>query len=273
MFHPAPLARTRRQSALAPTPKVTKDSPCAHIELIPVDERTVILPWGSHEEHGPLLPADTDTKLANHVSSAVAEFVERCTVLPAIPYGISTEHLGFPSTVSLTSATAFSYLQEVLESTARTDPDLIVIINGHGGNDYIARAVAAEFNYKHDKTKVLICHVVSEDARKLSLDRLGHFDAHAGSAETSLMSAIDDRISEDLIGGTYAAETVTERGMLRLFPSHELAADGIITTNREIVVDPSLGRAMLSVAINDISGSITRTRAAVQRHGMRRRPT
>jgi mycofactocin precursor peptide peptidase len=69
----------------------------------------LIIPVGSVEQHGPHLPLDTDTRIATAVARSVADRLadrneSNWTLAPAIGYGASGEHEGFPGTVSIGSS-------------------------------------------------------------------------------------------------------------------------------------------------------------------------
>ena len=74
----------------------------------------VILPAGSVEQHGPHLPAGTDTLAANIIGHAVAERMDGL-VLPATPLGVTPMHMPFAATVTLTPDT---FMQVVTETCA-----------------------------------------------------------------------------------------------------------------------------------------------------------
>ena len=66
----------------------------------------LIIPVGSVEQHGPHLPLDTDTRIATAVARSVAARLadrneSNWVLAPAIGYGASGEHEGFPGTVSI----------------------------------------------------------------------------------------------------------------------------------------------------------------------------
>src|SRR3954470_23135726 len=66
----------------------------------------VLVPVGSTEQHGPHLPLNTDTVIAQAVAQLTARFLadkrsEHVLLAPAITYGASGEHAGFPGTVSI----------------------------------------------------------------------------------------------------------------------------------------------------------------------------
>ena len=52
----------------------------------------VLVPVGSVEQHGPHLPLDTDTVVAEAVTRGVAERIHGAWVAPSVAYGASGEH-------------------------------------------------------------------------------------------------------------------------------------------------------------------------------------
>lgn len=139
--------------------------------------RTLLLPLGSLEQHGPHLPLDTDTRIAEAVTARAGQRATYPTVVaPALPYGASGEHEGFAGTVSLGSAALAAVLVELIRSATRTF-SRVVLVSAHGGNLDGVRAALA---------------VLREERR----DAVGWFpavpdgDAHAGQTETSLLLAI-----------------------------------------------------------------------------------
>jgi mycofactocin precursor peptide peptidase len=134
----------------------------------------LIIPLGSTEQHGPHLPLDTDTRIAAAVASAVAERLGGDWLLaPAIGYGASGEHEGFPGTVSIGSAALQHLLVEFARSACNWASRL-VFVNGHGGN--VEAMVAATTLLREEGRDVAWCSCTVADA-----------DAHAGHTETSVL--------------------------------------------------------------------------------------
>lgn len=140
---------------------------------------TVVLPLGACEQHGPHLPLDTDSAVAQEVSRrAVGEVVPQHDVLlaPAQPYAASGEHEGFPGTVSIGHEALELLLVELGRSVSRWARRLLVV-NGHGGNLAGLRRAVARLREEGRDAAWWHCAVPGADA-------------HAGRAETSLMSAV-----------------------------------------------------------------------------------
>jgi creatinine amidohydrolase/Fe(II)-dependent formamide hydrolase-like protein len=106
------------------------------------------LPMGATEQHGPHLPFDTDTVLAEAFTRAV---IARWSAtydlwqLPALPHGLSREHAWASGTVSLSVEAMTALLRKVAHEIAGALPKRnLVAINGHGGNRGILEAISRE---------------------------------------------------------------------------------------------------------------------------------
>ncbi|CAO5172460.1 Mycofactocin precursor peptide peptidase [Frankia sp. AiPs1] len=93
----------------------------------------LVLPVGSTEQHGPHLPLDTDMRVAMAVSLGLADRLTPLLVAPALPFGASGEHAGFPGTLSLGTEVLARVMIEIVRSADDTASG-VVLVNGHGGN-------------------------------------------------------------------------------------------------------------------------------------------
>ncbi|MFF0224128.1 mycofactocin biosynthesis peptidyl-dipeptidase MftE [Streptomyces sp. NPDC004629] len=134
----------------------------------------VLVPLGSTEQHGPHLPLSTDTVIARAVAERAAGLLPgTALVAPALPYGASGEHAGFPGTVSLGHEALRAVLVETVRSLAlwagRT-----AFVNGHGGNHETLKAAVGALRREGHDVGWTGCDVPGGDA-------------HAGVTETSLL--------------------------------------------------------------------------------------
>ena len=140
---------------------------------------TILIPLGSTEQHGPHLPLDTDTRIASAVAAAAVEELSRGSrpdanlVAPAIAYGASGEHEGFPGTVSIGTEALEAVLVEYGRSACGWAAR-IVFVNGHGGNLEALRAAVRLL--RSEGRDAAWCPCVAENG-----------DAHAGHTETSVL--------------------------------------------------------------------------------------
>ncbi|NDW06644.1 creatininase family protein [Jiella pacifica] len=106
-----------------------------------------VLPIAAIEQHGPHLPLGTDAHLADAmVETVIARLPDdlAATFLPTFRFGKSTEHTGFPGTLSLDWRTMTSALIEIGEGLADAGFRRIVIVNAHGGNTPVMDTAALE---------------------------------------------------------------------------------------------------------------------------------
>lgn len=99
-----------------------------------------ILPWGATEAHNYHLPYGTDTLEVTAIaveSARVAwEAGARVVVLPTIPFGVNTGQLDIPLTINMNPSTQLNVLADIAISLESQGIDKLVILNGHGGNDF-----------------------------------------------------------------------------------------------------------------------------------------
>lgn len=137
----------------------------------------LLVPLGATEQHGPHLPLATDTIIATALAERAALERPGLAVAPALPYGASGEHAGFPGTLSLGRDALTAALVELVRSADHFAD--VVLVSWHGGNaEAVGRAIARS---RRDGRRA--------SCWEPSLAAVGG-DAHAGRIETSLMLAI-----------------------------------------------------------------------------------
>jgi mycofactocin system creatininase family protein len=205
--------------------------------------RTLVVPVGSVEQHGPHLPLFTDVAIAEAVARRVVGDDPALVLAPAVPYGAAGEHEGFPGTVSIGHEALRLLLVELGRSACRWASRL-VFVNGHGGN--VASLVEA----------VTLLRYEGRDAAWVPCMASGvSGDAHAGRTETSVMLALDPgRVREDA-----AAPGATEP-LRELLPRMRAGGVAAVSPNG-VLGDPTgasadEGRALLAAIAAAVAAAI-----------------
>ena len=111
----------------------------------------VVLPWGATEAHNYHLPYATDNIQNDYVAAEAARKAwaqgAKVVVLPCIPFGVNTGQLDITLDMNLSPSTQLAIVRDMVQVLARQGIPKLVILNGHGGNDFrqILRELQAEF--------------------------------------------------------------------------------------------------------------------------------
>jgi creatinine amidohydrolase len=164
-------------------PYILAETTWKTVDATPYD--VAILPWGATEAHNYHLPYGTDTVQAAEVAARAAaaawERGARVVVLPAIPFGVNTTQLDIKLCLNLNPSTQAALLADLVASLDGQGVHKLVIVNGHGGNDF--RQMIRELQ---PKTRVFLSMInwwSCVDASAF-IEEAGD---HAGEAETAAM--------------------------------------------------------------------------------------
>jgi len=209
---------------------------------VPAAGALVLVPVGSTEQHGPHLPLTTDTLIARAVAERVAaRLPEPVLVAPAIAYGNSGEHAGFPGTVSIGHEVLRAVLVETVRSLALWAGP-VVFVNGHGGNVRTLQDAVPAMRAEGHCVAWTPCEFPG--------------DAHAGRSETSVLLHLapdEVRLSDAAAGD--------RRPLADLMP--RLVAGGVRSVSPNGVLgdqtraDEAGGRALLDALVEDTVLRIT----------------
>lgn len=193
--------------------------------------RTVVLPIGSIEQHGPHLPNGTDTMAAELVAEEVAARLD-AIYTPFCPYGVTPIHAGHPGSVTLRRETFEAVLQDVCTELIRAGAQTVILVNWHEGNIASMNAVATDLQDRYDVTFVAAqaCYT----AQRLYRPEGGEL-THGGGIETLAVLAYDETLVQiDRVGEPTRPAGAFEMDEMRRSPEvygyitdvTELADDG-----------------------------------------------
>jgi creatinine amidohydrolase len=151
-----------------------------------------VLPLAATEQHGPHLPLGTDVMIAQAYLERVRELLPAtlpATFLPIQPVGISTEHIDYPGTLTLSTEQALRDWMALGISVARAGIRKLVIVTSHGGNSAAMTLVAQDLRAKHGLLAVTTgwARFGAPDGL-FTAEELRH-GVHGGAVETSIMLA------------------------------------------------------------------------------------
>jgi creatinine amidohydrolase len=152
-----------------------------------------ILPLGAHEYHGPHLPLDTDTLIAEGIAERLKNALPadlEVLFLDADPIGYSVEHADREGTRSLAWNEAVEGWLDMAENLASNGVRKLILLNAHGGNSPLLTVVATEARVRFNMLCVATSWtrfgvpegVITPDDKAV--------DIHGGAIETSVMLAL-----------------------------------------------------------------------------------
>jgi len=104
------------------------------------DFEVAILPWGATEAHNYHLPYGTDVLESESIAAAAAARAwgkgARAVVLPTVPFGVNTSQIEIKLDINLNPSTQFAILRDIVDVLEHQKVPKLVIMNGHGGNDF-----------------------------------------------------------------------------------------------------------------------------------------
>jgi creatinine amidohydrolase len=164
-------------------PFVVAETNWKHVRETPYE--VLVLPWGATEAHNYHLPYGTDVFESAAVAEAAAgiawERGARVAALPALPFGVNTGQLDIPLTINLNPSTQLAILRDVVESLEMQAIPKLVVLNGHGGNDF--KPILRELQGATDVFVTLVNWWTCVDAKEY----FGTPGDHGGELETSVM--------------------------------------------------------------------------------------
>jgi creatinine amidohydrolase len=160
------------------------------------DAKFAVLPVGSFEQHGDYLPLITDTVIASAISRELSNAYPLLQ-LPPITISCSHEHSAWHGTVSISSSTLHSMVNDIYRSIADSGLTALVVLNCHGGN-YVLANIVQEGNAQRKRMALFPSGRDWAEARQSArLVTSSHEDMHAGELETSILLHANPELVRD----------------------------------------------------------------------------
>lgn len=149
--------------------------------------RVALQPIGATEQHGPNLALGTDFVVADAIARRVAgRLGERALLLPALPFGLSHHHTGFPGTVTLAPETVTALCLDVARSVKSQGIGALVFVNGHNGNTAVLNVAATRIRYELGMTAAVAFYFQQASDRVRAHGKTERY-GHACEVETSVL--------------------------------------------------------------------------------------
>ena len=146
-----------------------------------------ILPLGATEQHGPHLPQNTDTVLAEALALDVAKKTSGL-VLPSVQVGYSWSWRDYPGTLTYSFDTFREVVKDLARSVHRSGCRALMTLSGHGANPVPLKMTARELV---DELDLKVLNVFYPGLDEVMADaespQWAPMNFHAEEFETSLM--------------------------------------------------------------------------------------
>ncbi|MBM7048655.1 MULTISPECIES: creatininase family protein [Rhizobium] len=152
-----------------------------------------VLPLGAYEQHGPHLPFETDTLIAEGIVSRLKVALPAnlpVTFLAVEPVGYSVEHMDVAGSRTLDSDEAIRRWLGIAERMSGLGIRKLVMLNAHGGNSPLMTIVATEARVRFAMLAVATSWTRFGIPDGLIAPDDKAIDIHGGDIETSVMLAL-----------------------------------------------------------------------------------
>src|ERR1700691_243397 len=154
-------------------------------DAITQSQGTCLLPFGILEKHGPHLPLGTDL-LDVRYAALHAAAQNYTLVFPEYYFGQIFEAKQEPGTIAYSHELQLALLQETTDEMARNGCKKIIIVNGHGGNEWMLRYFAqTQLEKPHDYVVYLFDKRSPDKGGPQKKSSMTNW--HAGEDETAKM--------------------------------------------------------------------------------------
>jgi creatinine amidohydrolase len=172
-----------------------------------------VLPWGATEAHNYHLPYATDNYQVDYIAKESAQLAwqngTKVLVLPTIPFGVNTGQLDVSYCINMNPSTQLAILKDICGVIIRHGATKLVILNGHGANNF--NALIRELAGIYPDLLVFAVNWFQSAPVKDFFENPGD---HADEMETSVMMKLHPELVLSLdVAGDGATKKFTPEGM------------------------------------------------------------
>ena len=177
------------------------------------DYSVAILPWGATEAHNYHLPYATDNYQVDGIIDTAAKKAwqsgAKIIVLPTVPYGVQTGQMDLKLCMNILPSTQLVILKDTCDVLQRANIKKLVILNGHGGNDF--KTMIRELSFHFPDIFVCCINWFRAVPRDTYFDEM--IGDHADEMETSVMLHLHPELVHPTNAGDGAAKKWTFKAM------------------------------------------------------------
>lgn len=150
--------------------------------------KTIIIPFGSIEEHGSHLPLLTDAIHIYEVAKEASKIIP-VYIAPPVYYGICRSTRDHCGTVTVSGETLRGLVKDIVQSLYRHGMRSFILLSGHAGGTHMAAILEAGEWLKETMPQIKIAIVsISDLVASIESGIIEtEKDSHAGEVETSLI--------------------------------------------------------------------------------------
>jgi creatinine amidohydrolase len=159
-----------------------------------LQQRVVVIPAGTLEDHGLHLPIDTDIVIADKICQMLADKLpDDVVVLPPITFGFSPHHLDGPGTITLKWDTFIQSTHQIISSLFYHGFRKVLIVNGHGSNEPVLDIASRQaiLSNPDSQSAMISWWSLTKVQETVKSFRESVWTGHACELETSLYLAIN----------------------------------------------------------------------------------
>ena len=231
------------------------------VETYLARSRTIVIPMGSNEQHGPTGLLGTDWLCPEIIAHQMCKGGGDVLVGPTFNIGMAQHHLAFPGTISLRPSTFLAVLGDWVRSLTVNGFDRIYFLNGHGGN---VASIEAAFSELYAEASFALRPAgfalklgnwwelpgVMEWVRR-------HFPEGHGSHATPSEIAITQWAYPDAVKTANFAPAIAGSGPIREAVDFRARhPDGRMGSNPALAT-PEIGAALVRVAVSGLIAEVT----------------
>lgn len=222
-----------------------------------------VLPLGATEQHGPHLPFETDTIIANGIAKHLANALDKTlpiTFLPTQAVGYSIEHSDFKGSETLTFDEAINKWIGIGEELASKGIRKMMLLNAHGGNSPLMTIIATELRVRCNMLCVATSWTRFITGGETVTDDEKTFGIHGGDIETSVVLAlepetVDMNKAENF--KSFQEELATHNKHLRAYGPHAFGWKAQDLNEQGVTGDASIstaekGEALINTAVEGL---------------------